>query len=69
MVYTASGRDWRIVGGFDHGMVDAVLANNNVLCLGRRWACISHSVVMVLEEDGDQGQDPVPFVDSRSFCH
>ena len=24
-------------------------------------------MVMVLEEDGDQGQDPVPFVDSRSF--
>ena len=41
MVYTASGRDWGIVGGFDHGMVDAVLANNTLLCLGRRGICRS----------------------------
>ena len=41
VVYTASGRDWGIVGGFDHGMVDAVLANNTVLCLGRRGICRS----------------------------
>jgi hypothetical protein len=43
-------------------MVDAVVANNTVL--GEAWD-LYKSVVMDGEEDGDQGQGPVPFVDIR----